>query len=604
MTLRPAIHVLPPHVANQIAAGEVVERPASVVKELVENALDAGATHITVTVEEGGLKRLVVQDDGYGLGKDDLTLAVSRHATSKIKDAEDLFAINSFGFRGEALPSIASVSRMTITSKLRGSDEAWALSLRGSDVEALKPAAHPEGTSIEILDLFFNTPARRKFLKTEGTEFGHIEDAVVRLALAHPQVSFTLKRDGQEVVRFDQAQGELLSDFLPRLGSFLGKAFVENAVAVEGQRERASVHGFVSLPTYNQSSARHQYVFVNGRPVKDRILMAALKQSYHDLLARHRHPVAVLFIDVHPREVDVNVHPAKSEVRFRSEQEIFGLVSGSVKAALAQSSQVVSTTPAEQALNRFTSGLAPQPQAWMPPVGNAAPAYAVRENNFAQTALPMTTLPMARAAESAVQQQSITQFAAAPMGAAVAQLHNTYIVAQTHEGMIVVDQHAAHERLVYEKLKQQFLSHTPQVQTLLLPEVVELVQRDAELCMTYADELHHLGLEIDRFGPTAVAVRGVPALLKDSSVASLVRDVLEDIKDLKPGESLQTALEEVLSSMACHGSIRAGCKLNVDEMNAILRQMEQVPNSAQCNHGRPTYIHLKRADIETLFGRR
>lgn len=603
MQTRPTIHVLPPHVANQIAAGEVVERPASVVKELVENALDAGATQITVAVEEGGLKRLLVQDDGYGLGKDELTLAVSRHATSKIKDAEDLFAINSFGFRGEALPSIASVSRMTITSKVRGTDEAWALSLRGSDVESLKPAAHPEGTSIEILDLFFNTPARRKFLKTEGTEFGHIEDAVVRLALAHPQVSFTLKRDGQEVVRFDQAQGELLSDFLPRLGSFLGKAFVENAVAVQGQRERASVNGFVSLPTYNQSSSRHQYVFVNGRPVKDRILVAALKQSYHDLLAKHRHPVAVLFIDVHPRDVDVNVHPAKSEVRFRSEQEIFGLVAGAVKAALAQSSQVVSTTPAEEALNRFTVGMAPQ-GSWLPPVGNTVPAFTVRENMAAQCALPMTAMPMARAAEAVVQQQSVSQFTAAPMGAAVAQLHNTYIVAQTHEGVIMVDQHAAHERLVYERLKQQFLSDTPQIQTLLLPEVVELTARDAEVLLNHADGLRRFGLEIDGFGPTAIAVRGVPMLLKDGSVESLVRDVLEDIKDLKAGESLQTALEEVLSSMACHGSIRAGRKLNVDEMNAILRQMEQVPNSAQCNHGRPTYIHLKRSDIETLFGRR
>lgn len=603
MQTRPTIHVLLPHVANQIAAGEVVERPASVVKELVENALDAGATHITVTVEEGGLKRLVVQDDGYGLGKDELQLAVSRHATSKIKDAEDLFAINSFGFRGEALPSIASVSRMTITSKVRGTDEAWALALRGSDVESLKPAAHPEGTSIEILDLFFNTPARRKFLKTEGTEFGHIEDAVVRLALAHPQVSFTLKRDGQEVVRFDQAQGELLSDFLPRLGSFLGKAFVENAVPVQGSRERAWVNGFVSLPTYNQSSSRHQYVFVNGRPVKDRVLVAALKQSYHDLLAKHRHPVAVLFIDVHPRDVDVNVHPAKSEVRFRSEQEIFGLVAGAVKAALAQSSQVVSTTPAEEALNRFTAGVVPQ-NSWLPSMGNTVPVFTVRENVMAQGALPMTALPMARVAEAPVQQQSVTQFTAAPMGAAVAQLHNTYIVAQTHEGVIMVDQHAAHERLVYERLKQQFLSDTPQIQTLLLPEVVELTARDAEVLLNHADGLRRFGLEIDGFGPTAVAVRGVPMLLKDGSVESLVRDVLEDIKDLKAGESLQTALEEVLSSMACHGSIRAGRKLNVDEMNAILRQMEQVPNSAQCNHGRPTYIHLKRSDIETLFGRR
>jgi len=604
MNSRPTIQVLAPHVANQIAAGEVVERPASVVKELVENALDAGARHITVSVEEGGLKRILIQDDGYGLGRDDLTLAVSRHATSKIKEAEDLFAIGSFGFRGEALPSIASVSRMTITSRLRGSDEAWALTMRGSDVESVKPAAHPEGTSIEILDLFFNTPARRKFLKTENTEFGHIEDVVVRLALAHPQVSFILKRDGLETVRFDQAQGELLSDFLPRLGSFLGKAFVENAVAVQGSRERASVNGFVSLPTYNQSSARQQYVFVNGRPVKDRVLVAALKQSYHDLLAKHRHPVAVLFIDVHPRDVDVNVHPAKSEVRFRNEQEIFGLVAGAVKAALGQSSQVVSTTPAEQALSRFTAGVQPQQQSWMPPLASSAPAFSVQENMLAQGALQMVAQPMARSADAAVQQASVVQFAAAPMGAAVAQLHNTYIVAQTHEGMIVVDQHAAHERLVYERLKQQFMTNTPQIQTLLLPEVIELTVRDAELLLSHAESLRQLGLELDGFGPTAVAVRGVPALLKDSSVNSLVRDVLEDIKDLKPGDSLQTALEEVLSSMACHGSIRAGRKLNVDEMNAILRQMEQVPNSAQCNHGRPTYIHLKKSDIETLFGRR
>lgn len=600
--LYPTIQVLPPHVANQIAAGEVVERPASVIKELVENALDAGATHITITVEEGGLKRLLVQDNGLGLGRDDLPLAVARHATSKITAAEDLFSIHSFGFRGEALPSIASVSRMTITSRRENQEEAWALSLRGSDIEFLKPAAHPQGTSIEVLDLFFNTPARRKFLKTETTEFNALQDVVVRLALAHPQVGFTLKRDGQEVLRFSQAQGELLTDFLPRLGSFLGKAFADNAVAVQGVRGGASIHGYVSLPTYNQSSARHQYLFVNGRPVKDRMLLAALKQAYHDLLARHRHPVAVLFIDLNPKDVDVNVHPAKSEVRFRSEQDMFGLVSGAVKAALAQSSQVVSTTPAEQAINRFTTGASAP---WLPPTAaHVPPHFSVQEPGQTQEYLPMETLPMARTADAIAQQKSVLQFATSPMGAAVAQMHNTYIVAQTQEGMIVVDQHAAHERLVYERLKEQFFLQTPQIQTLLLPEVIELTAQDATLLLAHTEVLHDLGLDIDAFGPTAIAVRGVPALLKDASVNSLLRDILEDIKDLKKGESLQVALEEVLSSMACHGSIRAGRKLNVDEMNALLRQMEQVPNSAQCNHGRPTYIQLKRRDIETLFGRK
>jgi DNA mismatch repair protein MutL len=600
---RKSIRLLPDALANQIAAGEVVERPASVVKELVENALDAGARRIDVTIEDAGLTRLTVADDGHGIPKDELPLALSRHATSKIASTEDLFHITTLGFRGEALPSIASVSRFRLTSRAVGQTEAWELACIGGKLEAPKPAARPKGTTVEVADLFYNTPARRKFLKSLRIEQEQVADVVVRLALANPSCTFTLTADGREQLRFDGTQGDLLEHYLPRLGSFLGRDFVANALTIDTGREDMRLTGFASLPTYNVGSARRQYMFVNGRPVKDKVLLSALKQAYHDLLAKDRHPVAVLFIDLPPESVDVNVHPAKAEVRFKNSSDVFALIRGGVRRSLDGASQKVSSTPAAQALARF----APPPPPMQTSFADLSrrptqPAYVAEANRG--DAVAFQAPPQARTPEAAQTAQAIADYADHPLGAAVAQLHGTYILAQTDSGMILVDQHAAHERLVYERLKNQVLNKTVERQALLLPEVVELPAADVALLADHQDALAAVGLEVEPFGPTAVSVRATPALLGNTNAAALVRDLVDDLHELGKGQTLETRLEETLSTMACHGSIRANKKLSIDEMNALLRQMEQTPNSAQCNHGRPTYVALALPDIERLFGRR
>ena len=604
---RKHIQILPDALANQIAAGEVVERPASVVKELIENALDAGATDITITTEDAGLGRLSLSDNGFGIPKEELPLALSRHATSKISKTEDLFHITSLGFRGEALPSIASVSRFRLTSRAANQTEAWALACVGGKLEEPKPAARPQGTTVEVIDLFFNTPARRKFLKSLRTEQEHINDVVVRLALANPACSFTLNADGREVLHFDGTQGDLLEDYLPRLGSFLGRDFVSNALAINAEREDLHLSGFVSLPTFNVGSPRRQYVFVNGRPVKDKVLISALKQAYHDLLAHNRHPVAVLFLDLPPNVVDVNVHPAKAEVRFRNSGDVFALIRGGVRRALDAASQQVSSTGGSQALHKFMAPKMPPPtsvQHTFSRMGSQTytPSYVAEDNR--QNAEQFQAPPQARTPEGEEVNEAVTTYAEYPMGAAIAQIHGTYILAQTDDGMIMVDQHAAHERLVYERLKAQVLNKTVERQALLLPEVVELPATDVSLITDHQDELADIGLEVEAFGPQAVSVRATPALLGNMNASQLVRDLVDDLHELGSGQTLMSKLEETLSTMACHGSIRANRKLSIDEMNAILRQMEQTPNSAQCNHGRPTYVELALPDIERLFGRR
>ncbi len=606
------IQVLPEFLANQIAAGEVVERPSSVIKELVENALDAGATQVDIAVEEFGTKRLTIKDNGQGISKDQLPLALERHATSKIQQTDDLFNIHSFGFRGEALPSIASVSRFSITSKAAGEEDAWVYKGEGGKNFTLEPAAHNHGTTIVVEDLFFNTPARLKFLKAKRTEMEHIQDVVVRLALANPKVMFKLVSDGDEVVRFAQAQGELLDDMLPRLASFMGRDFVDNAIGVELDRGDMAIKGFVSLPTYNVSTTRKQFMYINGRPVKDKLLMGALKNAYHDLLHTGRHPAAVLFIDMDPRAVDVNVHPAKAEVRFKDGRSIFGMIRTCVRQALDEHSTEVSTTPSNEALRRFVTtpqmpaqprfdyhaASAPMPQTSFENGANAQP------RTVAEEATPMRyEMPHIPQEEPAVA-QSMQQFEGHPMGAAVAQIHGTYIVAQTEGSMIVVDQHAAHERLVYERFKKQILNGSVERQALLLPEIVELKPSEVDALLERESELLAFGLEVEQFGPQAVSVRATPALLGEVNSKQLVLDMVEDIRNLKKETTLQESVEEFLSTMACHGSIRANRKLSVADMNAILRDMETTPNSAQCNHGRPTYIELKKADIERLFGRR
>lgn len=596
----PNIEVLPDAVASQIAAGEVVERPASVVRELVENALDAGAQNIHVIVEGAGLTRIRVEDDGCGIDKDQIPVALTRHATSKIRQAEDLFEISSFGFRGEALPAIASVTKFTLTS--RHGDDAWIVSADGGTTTPAEPAALGKGTVIEANDLFYNTPARRKFLKSSRTEMDHVQDAVVRLALAHPHVTFKLTADGKEVVRFGSAQGELLEDMLPRLAGFMGRDFVENCVPLEFERDGVNIRGFASLPTCNYGNARKQYLYINGRPVKDRVLLGALKQAYHDRLAHNRHAAAVIFVTMPPNEVDVNVHPAKAEVRFKNSSAIFGMVHAAVRHALDAHSQTASKTGANEALAGFQMPNQALPQAGF----STASQVAEHHHGFAMptnTALALQTLPQARdVGQEAV--QSTVQYLTYPLGAAVAQLHGTYIIAQTKEGMIMVDQHAAHERLVYERFKKQILDGNVQKQGLLIPEVVELIASEVDLVVARAAELDAFGLEVEAFGPTAVAVRATPALLGDLNAKTLLQDIVDDLRDLKTETRLQGQLEEFLSTMACHGSIRANRKLSIDEMNAILRQMEETPNSAQCNHGRPTYVELKIPEIEKLFGRR
>ena len=613
--------MLDDNLANQIAAGEVVERPASVVKELVENAIDAGAREIEVRVDNAGFKHIQVRDNGGGIPKEELPLAVRRHATSKIKQVSDLFEIHSLGFRGEALPSIASVSRFALTSRTPESAEAWVLTNKNPDQKMeLKPAAQSVGTTVSVDDLFYNTPARRKFLKTPRTELEHITDTVVRLAMANPEKSFTLIHDGQESVRFESAQGDLISDRLARLSSFMGRDFVQNAVTVEAERDGMRLTGFSSLPTYNLSTPRRQFLYVNGRPVRDKTLVAAFKHAYHDLLARHRHPACVLFLEVPPRMVDVNVHPTKTEVRFKHGNEVFGLIKGGVRRALDDASRQVSDTGGQQALRAFQAearqdtysqqasfmsqqtsssnfgGWPQQSQQHVPPLNVSATYHQGKGYGL--------DAPPAANADSEAAGQSVEQYQQSTLGAAVAQIHTTYIIAQNADGMVMVDQHAAHERLVYERFKKQIQNSQVEQQQLLIPEVVELTKADAELVADHREELATFGLEVEQFGPTAIAVRGTPALLGQMDCQGLVRDLVEDLHTLKEEVTLQTQLEETLSTMACHGSIRAGRRLSIDEMNAILRQMEQTPNSAQCNHGRPTYVKLSRAEIEKLFGRR
>lgn len=608
------IQILPENLANQIAAGEVVERPSSVIKELVENALDAGASEITVSVEEYGIKSIAVKDNGSGIGKDMLPIAMHRHATSKISTVDDLFSIHSFGFRGEALPSIASVSRFSIISRTEEEDSAWQISSEGGKHSSINPAARNIGTTIEVKDLFFNTPARLKFLKARRTEMEHIQDVVVRLALAHPKVSFKLVSDGDEVLRFGTAQGDLLEDALPRLASFMGRDFVNNAIALENERDGVTVRGFVSLPTFNLSTNRRQYMYVNNRPVKDKLLLGALKQSYHDLLHNGRHPAAVLFVDMPAEAVDVNVHPAKAEVRFKDGRDIFGLIRGTVRRALDEHSTEVSTTPAQQALERFEAGRLPNTPQQVQFASHESYTPSIQQSFMESTHQPRVmemSAPVLRD-EAMPEAPRFQEDAEAvredhedfPMGAAMAQIHGTYIVAQNKNGMIVVDQHAAHERLVYERFKKQILGGNVEMQALLIPEIVELSAADVERVMEREDELKSFGMEVEQFGPSAVTVRSTPAILGEVNPKKILLDIVEDIRDMKKETALQSSIEELLSTMACHGSIRANRKLSIDDMNAILRDMERTPNSAQCNHGRPTFVELKVPEIERLFGRR
>jgi DNA mismatch repair protein MutL len=610
------IRRLPTETVNRIAAGEVVERPASAVKELVENALDAGAARVEVQADGGGLTRILVADDGAGLAPDELPLAVERHATSKLSpDADgdyDLLHIATLGFRGEALPSIGSVARLSIASRARGAAEAFAIEVEGGAVGPVRPAPFPgpHGARVEVRDLFYATPARLKFMKSERSEALAIGEELKRQAMAHEAVAFSLDLDGRRTLRLP-AEAPGAEGRLARLSAIMGREFADNAVAIDQAREGVALSGFAGLPTFNRGNAAHQYLFVNGRPVRDRLLQGALRAAYADFLARDRHPLAALYVELDPALVDVNVHPAKAEVRFRDPGLVRGLIIGGLRHALAGAGHRAATSVATAALGGMRpQGYVPQPSGggfsswgaggWSPSAGRAAAVQALpglaelsarAEPELGGVAEPSAAAPVVDPVDF-------------PLGAARAQVHGTYIVAQTRDGVVIVDQHAAHERLVYERMKTEMDGGGVARQALLLPEVVELEPAEAERVAARAEELAALGLLIEPFGPGAVLVRETPALLGETDVAGLVRDIADDLAENGAALALRERLEEVCSTMACHGSVRAGRRLSAPEMNALLRQMEATPHSGQCNHGRPTYVELKLADIERLFGRR
>jgi len=610
---------------NRIAAGEVIERPAAAVKELVENALDAGARRIAVRVERGGLGLISIEDDGGGIPPDELSLAVERHATSKLTASAggdvDLLNIHTMGFRGEALPSIGAVARVSITSKARGVNETWSIEVEGGQLHPVRPAAwaalSESGTRVEVRDLFFATPARLKFMKSERAEMMAVSDVVKRLAMARPDVAFSLEHDSRTSLRLPAEADPQNEGRRARLAAILGADFAPNCIALDQTRDTVRLSGFAGLPTFHRGTREHQHLFVNGRPVKDKLIVGAVRAAYQDLLARDRHPVAALFLDLPPDEVDVNVHPAKTEVRFRDASLVRGLIVGGISHALASAGHRASTTTAQSALGAARAYEAPQP--FLRPSG--AQAWAVAEERVAAGDFMM---PSGRVEEAdrhlpaGIEPRDLEEIAGMmpavqvsdedarffPLGAARAQIHETYIVAQTEDGIVIVDQHAAHERLVYERMKQMLANGGVRRQVLLIPEVVELDPSEAEAIAARAEELAQLGLVIEPFGPGAILVRETPALLGHVDAAGMLKDLADDIAELGEAHALKERLEEVCSSMACRGSVRAGRRLTADEMNSLLRQMEATPFSGQCNHGRPTYVELKLADIEKLFGRR
>jgi len=617
------IRLLSERTINRIAAGEVVERPASAVKELVENSIDAGASQIDVVMREGGRTLIQVSDNGRGMDDKELALAVERHATSKLSD-EDLVNIASLGFRGEALASIGAVARLSVTSRAKGAAEAWAVRVDGGTKHAVEPAAHTEGTRLEVRDLFYATPARLKFMKTARTEYGQASDVIKRLAMAHPDIAFTLS-DGDRTTFRAPPVGELAGDSrLERLGAILGREFRENAIEIDAEREGLRLTGFAGLPTYSRGNAQQQYLFVNGRPVKDRLLIGAVRGAYQDYLARDRHPVLALFLDVPADFVDVNVHPAKAEVRFRDAGLVRGLIVSALRHALAAAGHRASTTVAGAALGAMrTEGAGPAlpwgraaerptlPAGFRQAVDMVYGQAPASGGSFAEDSQMgfdpsgEMGMPSARSVDAGHPQVPVSEADQNfPLGTARGQVHATYIVSQTGDGIVIVDQHAAHERLVYERMKKQIAATGVARQALLLPEVVELDELACARLLKRVEELEALGLIIEPFGEGAVMVREVPAMLGKLDAKGLVRDLADEITELDEALSLKEKLEDVCGTMACHGSVRAGRRLTTDEMNALLREMEATPHSGQCNHGRPTYVELKLADIEKLFGRR
>ena len=610
------IRVLPSTLVNQIAAGEVIERPSSVVKELVENAIDAGASSIEVTLVDGGKSLIVVADNGKGMGADELPLAVERHATSKLPD-DDLFNIKFLGFRGEALPSIASVARMSIVSRTKDAENAWKIEINGGEKSAVMPAAHPKGTRIEVRDLFYATPARLKFLKASPSETAQCADMLNRIAMANPHISFYLTADNKKKISLNACQGELFDARLTRLAEVMGREFGENSLLINAERENVRISGFVSLPTLNKANSLSQYLFVNDRPVRDKLLLGAIKGAYQDVLASNRYPMCALFFDVDPAFVDVNVHPAKAEVRFYDNALVRGLLVSSIRNALSQG--------AERAAN--TLDVETFVQDCIPSFGQMVlPDTAVLQEHsqqpvrsFYQSIMPIphtaprrqVELPALERAYSVKVEDPLTldnvtdDESIGHLGLAKAQFHDTYIIAQSEDSIIIVDQHAAHERIVMEKLKRSLTEgRQAATQILLIPEVVDLSLSDKIRLLEAADSLKTLGLVLEEFGATAVIVREIPALLGDkANVQELIHNLAEEMAEWGKEYSLTEKLHLICATIACHGSVRAGRRLNVEEMNHLLREMEHTERSGQCNHGRPTYVELKLAQISKLFER-
>ncbi len=643
------IRALPPETVNRIAAGEVIERPAAAVKELVENALDAGARTVRITIEGGGLTLIQVADDGAGMSPQELDLAVERHATSKLAPQADgtwdLLHISSMGFRGEALPSIGSVARLEVAAQARGAQDAYSVSVEGGEKGAIRPAAGfaESGARVTVRDLFFATPARLKFMKSERAETMAIMDAVKRLAMARPDVGFHVQVDGRKRFTVAAPASQIAADGdvsdaaaldaarLARLDAVLGAEFADNALLIDHEREGVRLTGYAGVPTYNRGAATHQYLFVNNRPVRDKLLVGAIRGAYQDFLARDRHPVAALYLDLPTTDLDVNVHPAKTEVRFREPALVRGLIVGGLRHSLAAAGHRASTTVAGAALGAARPSTYPgtfqgayqgdyRPRPNSAPFGGGSVYAGVAELSPDWTSAPGVGLGaglgeavtglMPGLAEPSVRTEEAATGPAPqalldrPLGAARAQLHETYVIAQTRDGMVIVDQHAAHERLVYERMKRALAQTGVARQALLSPHIVDVGEAGADRLASRAEDLADLGLVLEAFGVGAVAVRETPALLGAIDIDGLVRDLADELAEYDEALSLKERLEEVCGTMACHGSVRAGRRLTVEEMNALLREMEATPHSGQCNHGRPTYVELKRVDIERLFGRR
>jgi len=622
------IQLLSPRLANQIAAGEVVERPASVAKELLENSLDSGARRIDVEVEQGGVKLLRVRDDGSGISADDLPLALARHATSKIRELEDLEGVLSLGFRGEALASISSVARLTLTSRTASAGEAWQVETEGRDMTPrVQPAAHPVGTSVEVRDLFFNTPARRKFLKAEKTEFDHLQEVIRRLALARFDVGFHLRHNGKSILSLHEAHDEMAR--ARRVGAICGAGFMEQALPIDVERNGLRLWGWVGLPTFSRSQADLQYFFVNGRAVRDKLVAHAVRQAYRDVLFNGRHPTFVLFLELEPNGVDVNVHPTKHEVRFREGRSVHDFLYGTLHRALAdvrpedhQAAPAAATEivrPSGQQAGEFgpqgemrlASPLLEQPHAPQHSISNGGSGAGYQ---YQYTPRPSQPLPAAEtqavyrefykplndgaAVASALPE---SQGDIPPLGYALAQLKGIYILAENAIGLVLVDMHAAHERIMYERLKVAMASEGLSGQPLLVPESLALSQREADCAEEHAQWFQRLGFELQRLGPETLAIRQIPALLKQAEANRLVQDVLADLMEYGTSDRIQAHLNELLGTMACHGAVRANRRLAIPEMNALLRDMENTERSGQCNHGRPTWTQMGLDDLDKLF---